>query len=99
MPKVGSVYTFSLPGKDKKMLGELVKETPNNYHLRVMGQKTVKVVPKEVLKGKRPMSKESLIKARADAKIKTAVKKALENEKKRKESKRTTYTYDDDDEV
>ena len=57
MPKIGAMYSFSLPGKDTKMVGELVKETPSRYHLRVEGQKTVKVVPKEVLKGKRPMSK------------------------------------------
>jgi len=87
MPKIGSVYSFSLPGQDKKMLGELIKETPSNYHLRLMGKKTVKVVPKSVLKGKRPMSKASLQKVQGDIKISGAVRTAKKKEKKRSSTK------------
>jgi len=90
MPKIGSVYSFALPGQDKKMLGELIKETPSNFHLRLMGKKTVKIVPKSVLKGKRAISKDSLQKAQVDTKISGAVRTAKKKEKR----KATTKSYD-----
>lgn len=53
MPKIGLMYKFKVPGKETEFIGELVKETPNNYHMKIKGKNTVKVVPKEVLKGRR----------------------------------------------
>ena len=60
MPKIGLMYKFKVPGKETEFIGELVKETPNNYHMKIKGKNTVKVVPKEVLKGRRAVKGGSL---------------------------------------
>lgn len=45
MPEVGSKYIVTI--NDKKMSGEIVKETPKNYHFKPDGKKTVKVLAKD----------------------------------------------------
>ena len=60
MPKIGLMYKFKVPGKETEMIGELVKETPTRYHMKIKGTNTVKVVPKEVLKRRRAVRGGSL---------------------------------------
>jgi hypothetical protein len=87
MPEVGSKYIVTI--NDKKMSGEIVKETPKNYHFLPDGKKTVKVLSKNKFttefKG-RKVAGEKRVKA---GKTRKYFKDLAKESKQKKDSTRT----------
>ena len=87
MPEVGEQYITTI--NDKKMSGEIVKETPKNFHFKPNNMKTVKVLSKDKFKTEfraRKVAGQKQVKA---AKTRSYFKGLAKESKQKKDSTRT----------
>ncbi len=88
MPEVGEQYIVTI--NDKKMSGEIVKETPKNFHFKPNNMKTVKVLSKDKFKTEFKARKVAGQKKVKGAKAKSYFKGLAKDEPKKKKSSTRT---------